>query len=491
MGGMSLKILRKEGDDIQLLCFPEDNVEKGDYLCIRDTLKDRSLIAQVIDMQYANIPGILEDLLRDGISETTVSGEDVDPFNVASQIEVLKDTRLLLAKIRGAVQNGRLSQDVCWLPSRTHSQIQIMSPKLLTERLAESHAFELGSTFRSITIRSDLTRLDGRLNIVTGRKGTGKSHLSKLLVINLVKEGAPVVVFDVNGEYVNLGRKSDGREGQLTAKVLSLIPGINLRFTLAQVGLGTLLGLLTHSLALPDNSARVFVRIWHELAKETEPTMSVLRNAIASHHCHDSIKDALQARFNTLDDSGIFTDDPQTSLRLEDVFREHSAGCALVINMKNQHATMRRITVELLISKLTDLLTARKLKALFLFAEEAHLYLNETYWDDIVTRMRHLGLFTTFVTNQPDTVQNGIYRQADNVFLFNFSNEHDLEVVSKVAKVDADTIRMIVRDLPPYRCLVVGDLVCNFPLVVNVRPLEVQTLGATRFFFEDQVALAS
>jgi hypothetical protein len=94
------------------------------------------------------------------------------------------------------------------------------------------------------------------------------------------------------------------------------------------------------------------------------------------------------------------------------------------------------------------------------------------------------------VTNQPDTIQASIYRQADNIFLFNFSNEHDLDVVSKVAKVDADTIRLVVRDLPPGRCLIIGDIVANFPLVVNVRPLEIQTLGATRYFFSDQLAVA-
>jgi hypothetical protein len=218
--------------------------------------------------------------------------------------------------------------------------------------------------------------------------------------------------------------------------------------------------------------------------------MTALGAAIANADCHESIKDALQARFNTLDDSGIFTDDARTALNLEELFRNHSTGCALVVNMKNQYSALRRIIVELLISKFTDLLSRQKLRALFLFAEEAHLYLRETYWDDVVTRMRHLGLFTTFVTNQPDTIQSSIYRQADNVFLFNFSNEHDLEIVSKVAKVDSDTIRMVVRDLPPHRCLVIGDVVANFPLVVNVRSLEIQTLGATRYFFEDALAIA-
>ncbi len=485
-----MKILRKEADTMQLLCFPDEEAEKGDYLLITDKTKERSLIVQVIDIQYANIPGILEDLLRDGISEASLTGEDVDPFKISSQITVLKDTRLLLGKIRGAIEGGRISRDVSWLPSRNRSQIEMMSPNFLTDTLTAKHPFELGSMRQFHHISSDLAALDGRLNIVTGRKGTGKSHLTKLLVTSLVQEGAPVVVLDVNGEYVNLGRGRDGREVHISPKMISLIPGLNLRFSLSQVGLGTLLGTLTYALSLPENSLRVFARIWHELQQHDQLTMSELGVAIANFDCHESIKDALQARFNTLDDSGIFTDDLGTALNLEEVFKNHTAGCALLVNMKDQYAALRRITVELLINKLTDLLSAQKLKALFLFAEEAHLYLRETYWDDVVTRMRHLGLFTTFVTNQPDTIQASIYRQADNIFLFNFSNDHDLEIVSKVAKVDADTIRMIVRDLPPHHCLAIGDVVANFPIVVNVRQLDFQTLGATRYFFENQLVVA-
>lgn len=487
MGDAALKILKKEGDSIQLLCFPEEDVEKGDYLLIKEGTVDRALISQVIDIQYANIPGILEDLLRDGISEASLTGNDIDPFQVASQIEVLKDTRLLLTKIRGAFDNGRLSHDVSWLPSRIHSGVEVMPPSFLTQLLHPKRSFEIGSTRRSSPVTADLCALDGRLNIITGRKGTGKSHLSKLLVTTLVNEGAPVVVLDVNGEYVNLGRRPDGRQLHLAPRFLSLIPGLNLQFTLRDIGLGTFLGILIHALSLPENSARVFARIWHKLEEQNNLKMSSLESAIATYECHDSIKEALQARFNTLNDSCIFTDDSQAALNIEKIFQTHQTGCALIINMKNQHSTLRRITVELLASKFTELLSTQKLKALFLFAEEAHLYLRETYWDDIVTRMRHLGLFATFITNSPDTIQGGIYRQADNIFLFNFSNEHDLEIVSKVAKLDGDTIRMIVKDLPPQRCLVVGDLVGSFPMVINIRPLEVQTLGATRYFFPNEI----
>ena len=52
LGGVPLKILRKEGDDINLLCFPDEEVDKGDYLLVTDKVKGRSLIVQVIDTSH-------------------------------------------------------------------------------------------------------------------------------------------------------------------------------------------------------------------------------------------------------------------------------------------------------------------------------------------------------------------------------------------------------------------------------------------------------
>jgi DNA helicase HerA-like ATPase len=209
-----------------------------------------------------------------------------------------------------------------------------------------------------------------------------------------------------------------------------------------------------------------------------------LGEAIADSDCHESVRDALQSRYNTLADSGIFTDDP-SSANSRQILERLTAGEAVVVNMKNQSFMIRRIVVELLLSKITELLSRNRLRAVFLFAEEAHLYLRETYWDDIVTRMRHLGIFTTFITNQPDTIQESIYRQADNIFLFNFTNERDLDVVARAAKIDGESVKLLVKDLPAGHCLVIGDVVRDFPVVVNVRPLDVEALGGTRYFFQE------
>jgi len=169
----------------------------------------------------------------------------------------------------------------------------------------------------------------------------------------------------------------------------------------------------------------------------------------------------------------------------ESLLKAKNEGGAIIINLRNTSSIDRQIVVEYVLGKLVELLTSWKLKAVFLFAEEAHLYLRETYWDDIVTRMRHLGMFTTFVTNQPNTIRENIYRQADNIFLFNFTNEHDLEAVSRAARVDAETVKSIATDLPPRHCLVLGKVVKDFPMVVKVKALDIKTMGETRLFFKD------
>ena len=214
--------------------------------------------------------------------------------------------------------------------------------------------------------------------------------------------------------------------------------------------------------------------------------MHDLGESIRNLNCNQHVRDALSSRFHSLVNSGFFTDNVAEAQLIDDCFsRAKEQGGALIVNLRNTSTIDRQIVVEYVLGKLVDSLQSWKLQAAFLFAEEAHLYLRETYWDDIVTRMRHFGIFTTFITNQPDTIRDGIYRQADNIFLFNFTNEHDLEVVSRAARVDAETVKSIARDLPPHYCLTLGRVVRDFPMVTRIRSLDIKTMGETRLFFKE------
>ncbi|MEM2549666.1 MAG: hypothetical protein QW689_04485, partial [Nitrososphaerota archaeon] len=103
---------------------------------------------------------------------------------------------------------------------------------------------------------------------------------------------------------------------------------------------------------------------------------------------------------------------------------------------------------------------------------------------DIVTRMRHIGISPVFITNQPDTIPELIYRQADNIFLFNFTNEADLEAIAKYSHVDSDTIKKISPYLQKGQAIVIGKVVCGIPIVLNVKDVELNMMGETKLFFK-------
>jgi len=487
-----MRLYRKEGNTVHILSFPQEIVEKGDYLLIEDEKQKKALIAQVIDVQFANIPGILEELLRDTNNggndepaQPSLSGQDFDPLDVNSHLTYIQDSRLLVCKIRAGLDNGQLSPSSTWLPSRSQSVIKPLPIAQLLKLVRINHMLpiQLGEAKDNSAINIDATALDGKLNIVTGKKGTGKSHLSKLLALSLVNHGAPLIVLDLNGEYAHLGMGADGKKNEYSSRVHVLTPGDNFKICLAQLKLRIALNILIHALNLPGTSAREFRRIWQHLDEKASLTLHELGEAIRNWRCNQHVRDALYSRYYSLVNSGFFTDNMAEAFNFEDLTQRMRGGAALVINLKDTLLVDRQIVVEYVLGKLVDLLAHQKLKAAFLFAEEAHLYLRETYWDDIVTRMRHFGVFTTFVTNQPDTIRESIYRQADNVFLFNFTNEHDLETVSRAAKVDAETVKSIARDLPTQHCLLLGSVVKDFPIVVRVKSLNVQTMGQTRLFF--------
>ena len=482
-----MKLYRKEGNIVQILSFPNETVEKGDYLLVEDNEAGKALIVQVIDVQFATIPGVLEELLRslpDG--GEIIQGEDVDPLEIAPHITYIQDASLLVCKIRATVENDSLSPSSSWLPSRSQSTIKKLPiPTLL--KLARTNGklpITVGSTKDSSLLSIDASSLDGRLNIITGKKETGKSHLSKLLMVSLVGYKATVVVFDLNGEYLSLGMTSDGKRNANYDKIHVLTPGQNFKVALKQLNLHILLGILVHALHLPGTSTREFRRIWKELREKDNLTLHELGETIRNWNCNQHVRDALFSRYHSLVNSGFFTDNiAEATLFEESLMKAKEEGGATIINLRNTSTIDRQIIVEYILGKLVESLTSWKLKAAFLFAEEAHLYLRETYWDDIVTRMRHFGIFTTFITNQPDTIRENIYRQADNIFLFNFTNEHDLDVVSRAARVDAETVRSIARDLPPHYCLALGRVVRDFPIVAKIRALDIRTMGETRLFF--------
>jgi hypothetical protein len=476
-----MKILSKSNNELLLLAMKDDSASKGDYLLVENG--NKSIIVQVYDEEYLTSQSLFEDIVREEVVNASSLERDCDPLNIGSLSRLVRDARIFRSKIRAAVNNGQLTSNVSWLPSRVESKIRRLTIKELDSLLGRTgiYPIPLGRAGDQEFFEIFAEDLDGKLSIITGKKESGKSHLSKLLVKTLVQHGAFVVVFDLNNEYAGIKWNRDGSPSAIHDKVFILEPGKGLRFSMNYCGKEAVSGMLRNALDMPAASLREFFRIWDWLDNKGTLDITALGNTVNTWNINELVRDALVSRYHTIQSSRLFTD--SGGFRFEDVIKS-SNGAAMIINMGESSGTTRRMTVELVLSKIVNLLERKEIPPIFLFAEEAHLYIRETYWEDIITRMRHFGVYTTFITNQPDAINDGIYRQVDNIFLFNFTNDSDLDKISKVSLADSDTIRSIVRTLPQRSCLAIGKAVRDLPMVLKVAPSEVLTLGETKKFFK-------
>jgi DNA helicase HerA-like ATPase len=485
-----MKILKKEKNSIQIICFPEDvEIQKGDYL-IAEEGNGKYALLQVIDVNYVQTPGILEDLLRT-MSLEKMDTNLIDPFDTNSFMLLIKDARIVSTKIRAIAEGENLIFGSSWLPSRFKSFIRKADINTLYKLIKVDG-------YRKINIGKvsgqdfyiNAEAFDGRLTIITGKKETGKSHIAKIIVSSLIEYGAKCIVFDINGEYVNLNKNKLGEPSKLANKIKILIPGENFKVTIKDAGLKVLLDVLEYVYNTPGTSCREFARIWHTIEhKKISLTIEEIIEFIQKASIHESVRDALISRMLALKSSRFFTNNENEATSLMEEINSIDDGTLIIIDMKSLIPITRKIVVEYILSKLGSLLKDDKIPPIFLLAEEAHLYIRNTYWDDLVTRMRHFGLFPIFVTNQPDSIPETIYRQADNIFLFNFTNENDLDFISKASRIDSESIKSIVSQLPPKHCFILGYVVGDLPVVVKVKDMDIQTMGMTKNFFKERKSI--
>ena len=87
-------LLTKEADELAIVFAPEERLRIGDNLDID------GIVAQVIDIRFADLRGVLEHILRKSLICKNRNQEHIQP-EVKSIIDSLADQKLAIAKIRG------------------------------------------------------------------------------------------------------------------------------------------------------------------------------------------------------------------------------------------------------------------------------------------------------------------------------------------------------------------------------------------------------
>ena len=492
-----MKILYKNSiDELILLAMESDIARKGDYLLIHDEKINKKMIVQIYNEEYLSSQSLIEDIVKDEVVVASSVENLHDPLDIGKLSRMIRDARLFRTKIRASIDSeSKFSNEITWLPSRVDSKINRMKISEINNLVKRTgiYSIHLGNSGwddEQFEIFAD--DLDGKLNIVTGKKESGKSHLTKLLIKSLVEYGAFVIVMDLNNEYGGLAWNRDGTQSALHKQITILEPGGGLGFSLDYCGKAAISSMLQNALDMPAASLREFNRIWDWLENKNTLDIEALGNAINTWNTNELVRDALISRYHSICSSGLFVGTPTINhegLKFETLIARKNQGLALILNMGKAMPVVRRMIVELVLTKVVELLGRDVIPPIFLFAEEAHLYVRDTYWEDIITRMRHFGIYATFITNQPDAISDGIYRQVDNIFLFNFTNDTDLDKISKVSLADSDTVKSIVRTLPQRQCLVIGKVVRDLPMVAKITSSNLMALGQTKTFFKAKASV--
>ena len=485
-----MKILSKTGDEILLLAVTNDFANKGDYFVIEDFNNNKKLLVQFYDEEYFSSSSLVEEIIKDEVISKFSTENIFDPLEITNLSQTIRDVRIFKTKIRASIDNeNQISTDVDWVPSRVNSKIVKIGLNEIKALLKKNMQYPIslgkcGSDNQNFEIFAE--DLDGKLNIITGKKETGKSHLSKILINSLMQYGAYVIVFDLNNEYSGLSCNVDGMPSSISDKLLLLNPGRELKFNLTYFGKPSISNMLKNALDMPSASLREFFRIWDSLENKKILSLFELGKAFGTWTINELVRDALLSRFHMINSSRLFSSNNvnERGFQFEDVIKTKPKGAAMIVNMSRISPVVRRMIVELVMNKLIELLEKSLIPPIFIFAEEAQLYIRDTYWEDLITRMRHFGIYSTFITNQPDAINDTIYRQVDNIFLFNFTNDSDLEKISKVSLVDSSTIKSLVKTLSHRNCLAIGKAVSNLPMVIKINPADMLTLGETKKFFK-------
>lgn len=198
-----MEIASIKGDTVLLLYHPaEAAANVGQQFSILEVPDcSEGLVVQVLSNDSLEYIGIQQEMIQRILEQQATIQRPVDRETGMGEIKSIK---LATAKIRKRIHSGNWTSWDGWIPTR-HVDIRPVDADSLLSNVIPINLFPLQSftTFNGSPICLDGPRFN-MVNVVTGVKGSGKSHLAKHLVLALSAKLVPCIIFDINGEYLGL-----------------------------------------------------------------------------------------------------------------------------------------------------------------------------------------------------------------------------------------------------------------------------------------------
>jgi len=341
-------------------------------------------------------------------------------------------------------------------------------PKIFLGRTLEGEEFSPGG------------RALEKVNVIVGAKGSGKSHLAKVILLGLIGAGAPCLVLDVNREY-------GGLPGVRTYAV-----GKDFKLGVREIGVEAL-SVILEAFGTPATSLLYFETRLTKLFREKKEFIGIDElismaeegefYPTQSGYAADAVNRTLRSRLEALKLTGMVARSPLEASSFAGVWKEIREGGAVAFDLSGLSTPARMGFAQALLRFLFALVEEEE-RVPFVFFEEAHLYVTPQGIDALVTRARHTGITSFFITNTPTALPEGVLRAADNLFIFRLPLEEDIKWVAKSGMIEEASLTGLVKALPQHACLALGEISGGYPVVLLPDPLAgCKTKGETRYYF--------
>ncbi|GIX45833.1 MAG: hypothetical protein KatS3mg131_0044 [Candidatus Tectimicrobiota bacterium] len=508
---MSIQVHQVKGDVVELIFNPrEEDLRVGETLCLQEREREGGLVVQIVAFRMVTYPSLIQEQLQLAMGATPADllsylSEAQEALREWESSEA-RNLKVAICKIR-KLAGPRWDQWDGWIPTRDVEVTRVSDQELFANCLDDlGNPLHLGETLRGHPFCIEGRHLE-KINVITGVKGAGKSHLAKVLLLELIQAGAPCVVFDLNKEYVHLPRHEDDPfSGQVRRRgIVHLKAGETLKLGVRQFGLSPLVTLLT-KLGLPEVSAmhfenrmaRLFQELWHYERQGKKVPFIGIQHLIdmaddLEFSSNEVVSAAIRSRLEAARNTGVFAERPEEATSLQAEYHRIRHGGALVIDLSNLTNLSRQGFVQAILDILREICEQEIQRGTgrfpFVFFEEAHLYISRNTIGYIVTRSRHLGITCFFVTNMIGGLDETVLRQVDNLFLLHLPFDDDVRHISKSAMVDQETMASFVKRLRRHHALVLGDVTRQYPVIIKVKELKgIHTAGETQYFFKPRLS---
>jgi hypothetical protein len=511
---MSIQVNQVKGDIVELIFNPrEEDLRVGESLRIQERESQEGLVVQIVAFRMVTYPSLIQEQLQLAVGHSPGLSSEILTYLSETQetldnleADEVRNLKIAISKIRKLTGQSWDQWDG-WIPTRDVDVTRVTDQELFANSIHDlGNPLHLGETQRGKPFHIEGHYLE-KVNVVTGVKGAGKSHLSKVLLLELINAGAPCIVFDLNREYIHLPQHDvDPLSGEVHRQgILHLKAGDNLKLGVRQFGLSPLVTMLT-KFGLPDVSAmhfenrmsRLLQEAWyHEQQGKTAPFIGIQHLLDMADDLEFSpnevVSAAIRSRLEAARNTGVFATHPDEATSLQAEYDKIRYGGALVIDISSLTNLSRHGFVQAIIDILREICECEIQRGTgrfpFVFFEEAHLYINRNTIGYIVTRSRHLGMTCFFVTNMVGGLDETVLRQVDNLFLLHLPFDDDVRHISKSAIVDQETMGSYVKRLRRHHALILGDVTRQYPVIIKVKKLEgIRTAGETQYFFKPKAA---